>query len=810
MTTRRQAGLAAALVSSVIVGSALPAATAGAEVVTLHVNNDPAAHCSDAGQGTEAQPYCTVQAAADAAQPGQTVLIARGTGTYAEQVTVTRSGSVGNPITFRGVPGADKRPVVRIGSGQGGGAHGFVLSKVHDITVQGLAFATPEEAVLVSGTDRIVVDGNVVTGAEGSSAPGIRVTGEASATTVSRNRVGGSGGAGIAVDGYSSGTVVTTNAVNANRGGGIVVTDAAGTVVTSNSAAENCRSGITLAGNSSGAVVENNIVTATGLKALNCAQVGGTELVVSQLSAAETKADYNTVHPEPGGGSYLWAGAVYTSPAGFAAGTGQGAHDSAANPRLALTGSAADELDPRMDDTGLDSADAGAPGELGTDLLGNGPVDDPLVSDTGAGAVAYRDRGAIEYQDPMRVNLIQLPDYAYDHKGRPLDLAFDSGALSPWSPETRTISFGDGTGPQVVNGVMTHTFPGPGTYRVEVTAVNGLGTTRTVAVDATVHPVPGMSDPWLSLGYKDGDPELVYKVQGGVTSPWPVARVTLDYGDGTPALTTDLASLNTGFTHRYPSTGHYTVRAVYTDDHGRSISSANAYQFYGSGPELISGTPVTGHWTGGRTSYVGLFREGQWSLSTGSTTGRPAVTAAFGQYGDVPIAGDWDGVNHDQLGIYRPSTGTFALRHDDGGATAVAFGDPGDLPVPGPWDGNGHAQLAVYRPSTGTFAVRHDDGSVTTARFGDPGDQPLIGDWDGVGHLQLGIYRSGISTFALRHDDGSVSAAAYGAPGDLPVTGDWLGQGRTTFGVYRPSQAVFSLANAYGRTGDYVFSISRY
>ncbi|MFF1902330.1 right-handed parallel beta-helix repeat-containing protein [Kitasatospora sp. NPDC058218] len=807
MAVRRRTGLAAALVSSVVVGAALPVVAAHAEATTLYVNNDASAQCSDAGAGTQAQPYCTVQAAADAALPGQTVQIAGGT--YPEAVTVTRSGTPGNPVTFRGVPGADKRPAAKLGS-TGRGAPGFRLSHVHDVTVQGLAFATDQEALLVADADRIVLDGNVVVAAGQAASPGIRLTGRTTAVTVSRNRIGGSAGAGIAVEAGVSGAVLTTNAVNANRGGGILVTDAPGTVVTSNSVVENCGSGITLAGASSGAVIENNIVTATGLKALGCAPGETVELVVDPESVAGTKADYNVVRPETAGGSYRWGGAAFASPAAFAAATGQGGHDNDADPQYRLNGSAADDLAPWGEDYELDSAAADAPGQLATDLLGNAPADDPWLPNNGTGPVTYRDRGAIEFQDPLWVNLRQIPGSAYIPKGHPLDLAFDSGYQSSWAPVTRTISFGDGTGQAVEGGVMVHTYPGPGTYRVEVTAVNSLGTARTVAIDATVHPVPEMARPWLSLVRIGGDPELHYTVYGGVDSPWPLAGVTVDFGDGTPVLATDIDTLNRGIKHDYPSGGAYTPRAVFTDDHGRSLGYAASTRLGGSGPELVSGTPVVGRWAGGRTSYVGVFREGQWSLTTSSTTGRPAVTAAFGQYGDIPVAGNWDGVGADQLGVYRPSTGTFALRHDDGSATAVAFGEQGDLPVPGPWDGNGHAQLAIYRPSTGTFAVRHDDGSVTTARFGEPGDRPLVGDWDGVGHLQLGIHRASGSTFALRHDDGSVSAAAYGAQGDLPLVGDWLGRGRTTFGVYRPSEAVFSLSNAYAQAGDSVFRITRY
>ncbi|MEV7780232.1 hypothetical protein [Kitasatospora sp. NPDC088351] len=208
-----------------------------------------------------------------------------------------------------------------------------------------------------------------------------------------------------------------------------------------------------------------------------------------------------------------------------------------------------------------------------------------------------------------------------------------------------------------------------------------------------------------------------------------------------------------------------------------------------------------------RPTAAGVFQDGTWALrnAAGATT-----NVGFGNTGDTPITGDWDGVGHDQIGVFRPSTNTFALRHDNGTSDSLTFGDPGDKPVPGMWDHNGHAQMAVYRPSTNTFIVRHDNGTVDSVVFGDPGDIPIVGDWDGVGHTQMGIFRPAANSseqniFALRHDDGSVSTVTYGNPGDLPVVGDWAGKGRTTYGIYRPSTGDFALSNAYNGTPDTTF-----
>src|ERR1051326_9204243 len=57
-------------------GSLTPVVAHAAAVgVTLYVNNAPSARCSDSGIGSSTAPYCTIQAAVNAAKPGTTVLV---------------------------------------------------------------------------------------------------------------------------------------------------------------------------------------------------------------------------------------------------------------------------------------------------------------------------------------------------------------------------------------------------------------------------------------------------------------------------------------------------------------------------------------------------------------------------------------------------------------------------------------------------------------------------------------------------------------------------------------------------------------
>ncbi|WP_030464802.1 hypothetical protein, partial [Kitasatospora sp. NRRL B-11411] len=82
----------------------------------------------------------------------------------------------------------------------------------------------------------------------------------------------------------------------------------------------------------------------------------------------------------------------------------------------------------------------------------------------------------------------------------------------------------------------------------------------------------------------------------------------------------------------------------------------------------------------------------------------------------------------DNIGVFRPSTGQFHLRMDDGSLKILDWGQAGDLPVAGNWDaGNGApaGNIGVFRPSTGQFHLRMDDGSLKILDWGQAGDIPV-------------------------------------------------------------------------------------
>ncbi|MCL1692432.1 MAG: hypothetical protein M3096_01995 [Actinomycetia bacterium] len=83
----------------------------------------------------------------------------------------------------------------------------------------------------------------------------------------------------------------------------------------------------------------------------------------------------------------------------------------------------------------------------------------------------------------------------------------------------------------------------------------------------------------------------------------------------------------------------------------------------------------------------------------------------FGNTGDKPVVGDWDGDGIDEIGLHRETSGFFYYRNTL--TTGIAdgqfyFGDPGDRFVAGDWGiVDGADTPAMFRPSNDTFYFRH-------------------------------------------------------------------------------------------------------
>jgi hypothetical protein len=205
---------------------------------------------------------------------------------------------------------------------------------------------------------------------------------------------------------------------------------------------------------------------------------------------------------------------------------------------------------------------------------------------------------------------------------------------------------------------------------------------------------------------------------------------------------------------------------------------------------------------------VGLVdtTQGIWHLrdhNNGAVT-----TFIFGNPGDRPIVGDWDGTGDETPGLFRDTDGFFYGRNtnDTGIADFSCFaGNPSDVALGGDWDGDGIHTLGIYRPSEQIFylynktCVGNPGPPMGAAEimflFGNPGDTPAVGDWDNDGKDEVGLYRESTGFFYWRNtlDTGVASDEMfYGNPGDRFVAGDWgLVEGTDTPAVFRGSNTTF-------------------
>jgi hypothetical protein len=222
------------------------------------------------------------------------------------------------------------------------------------------------------------------------------------------------------------------------------------------------------------------------------------------------------------------------------------------------------------------------------------------------------------------------------------------------------------------------------------------------------------------------------------------------------------------------------------------------YNSFGTTGDL----PATGHWDGGAKSSIGVLRPGagEWFIDRNGNRQWDGCVAdgcyAFGQAGDLPVAGDWNGTGFAKIGVFRH--GQWYLDANGNGQwdgcgvdRCFAFGQFGDLPVAGNWGGGIQAGVGVFRAGTwylddngnGAWDGCQQDGGQDRClynSFGQAGDLPAAGDWNGDGVAKVGVFRNG--TWYLDYNGNGAwdgcgidrcYEGSFGMKGDLPVAGQW-------------------------------------
>jgi hypothetical protein len=223
---------------------------------------------------------------------------------------------------------------------------------------------------------------------------------------------------------------------------------------------------------------------------------------------------------------------------------------------------------------------------------------------------------------------------------------------------------------------------------------------------------------------------------------------------------------------------------------------------------------------------VGIFQPAtnQFQLRNSNSTGPADQLITFGQSGDQPVAGDWNGSGTDKPGVFRASTGQFILQISALKIIIVNFGGAGNIAVVGDWDGNGIDTPGVFNPATGQWQLTNGinglntTNSFPTANFtftlGQNGDVPVAGDWDGDGIDGVGVFRPGNSNWILSNGfQGTVDIAPFifGSLGSKPIAGDWNGDGIDSAGVFDQNigQIFLTNKNSIKASADITFSFGQ-
>lgn len=252
---------------------------------------------------------------------------------------------------------------------------------------------------------------------------------------------------------------------------------------------------------------------------------------------------------------------------------------------------------------------------------------------------------------------------------------------------------------------------------------------------------------------------------------------------------------------------------------GSNMDAANAIAVDGMCTAIIGGqtgspdlpllkaeqTAKTSPLTGFVTKMVpgwtsAFFYNGLWFIDSTHSRGSDGLgnfvgtTLGFGQSGDIPVVGDWNGTGKKKIGIFR--SGLWILDSNNNGQIDSAdrqftFGQAGDFPVVGDWDGTGQVKAGLFRK--GTFILDlsgHLTGTNTgktdvTFSFGQAGDIPVVGDWSGSGTSKVGIFRAGEWQVDYDGTHSTGQTYNYGAAGDYPLVGDWDGSGTSKIGIFR-------------------------
>jgi len=216
---------------------------------------------------------------------------------------------------------------------------------------------------------------------------------------------------------------------------------------------------------------------------------------------------------------------------------------------------------------------------------------------------------------------------------------------------------------------------------------------------------------------------------------------------------------------------------------------------------------------------IGWFDAGQWVFDY-NFDGVADFTTTFGQAGDTPVVGDWNGDGLDEIGVMMPSASGNVWMLDmngngvfDAGDSTFTYGaDAGAIAIAGDWDGDGTSELGFTTPDNLwhlDLNGDHVDGSGEALDTQYNRSISVVGDWTGDGISNLGNTPNGSVgwQFDLDNDRRWIWGTTYrdqnwswGNPSiDTGVAGDWDGDGLDDPARYRASSGDWHFTTRVGK-----------
>ena len=515
-TVRLQKSVAAA-----IAGHPGTRAAATSSGTTIYTTSGSTTCTTDNGNGTEANPYCSVQDAVNAASPGDVIDVGSVySGTGSPGVTITTSD-----LTIVGTTDASWVT----------GAPAFTLDGVSDVTISNMIMSGGgggAPVVSIEDSTGITLDSDYIGNREDPSVE-VAIDGASSDVTVSRSFLGSIGWeAGVDAVQVAAGAQNVDLASNVIDDEPIAATGVEGLDVVGNTIFQGCDGTVGIEGASTGVSIENNVIAPIadnddiGISEKYCVDndLGWLPSITVAASAAlGTTSDYNYFNPQPDESNdpYSWSGTDYSTLAGFQAASGEGAHDldesstfNGGEIRFLLLQDF--PIVPTNETPVVANANTSAPGALSSDYYGVSP---------------YSTRGAVQFTGPnpdLGISLSVVDSSAFG-----VTLKYQITGDTQSTIDTPQVSWGDGEtgeGLGALAGTVTHSYAQLGTYDITVTftdgendyTANSISGVQTAGSEYTAYGPVRILDTRKGLGAAEApvgsDSTLKLKVVGAGTS----------------------------------------------------------------------------------------------------------------------------------------------------------------------------------------------------------------------------------------------------------------------------------------------------